>query len=281
MPPLSFKDLSELGLYKFGRYRDSTVVIHDDDRWILPVVLAAQNDGLINPSATLISFDQHHDALDVRAGISPLVKLRKEGCPSTDFLKVVKEHLSSLDDDWIKAGMELDLFSDAVVFGVARGGDRIPRQYKDHMACLHKVLLEYSLPGHSLGYHGNLSDIARHEELRDLWDVLRWQPAKGQFAFHHDAPQLVVNIDLDCFAVYWRDFAFPWPDEVFEDHFEKPSDYFGTTGFTGGWFIRELLARAPIITIAREPSCCGSDAKADEILEKVDRFVFGGELKLS
>ena len=25
-----------------------------------------------------------------------------------------------------------------------------------------------------------------------------------------------LTYDLDCFAIYWDDFVFPWPDEVFE-----------------------------------------------------------------
>jgi len=49
-------------------------------------------------------------------------------------------------------------------------------------------------------------------------------------------------------------------------------------GWTGKDFVDGLVKRAALLTIAREPYCCGDDTKANQVLGKVNHFLFDDEL---
>jgi len=90
-----------------------------------------------------------------------------------------------------------------------------------------------------------------------------------------------LDLDLDCFIVRWRNYyRFPWPDEVFEKEFLAPSSYQTTLEWTGKGFLNGLVNKASLLTIAREPYCCGSKTKATEILGKVNHFLFDDKLSI-
>jgi hypothetical protein len=279
----ALKRLRSNPLYQFGSFRNTPAVIYDDDRWLLPVLLAAQQDGLLPQPSLLVTFDQHEDSLPVRKGLGPIPSIRKEGYREATFVELVRDHLSPLDDDWIKAGMELGLISDVAAFGIQDyEGQRSEPTYTDHLGVTHRLFMETGLPGRDLTFQGSLSDLARETALRSYWEVLGWEHSGrgGRFGFREELPKIILNVDLDCFAVYWREYRFPWPEEVFVKEFQDPSGYFSTRDLTGADFFCGLAERAGVITIAREPQYTGGEEKGALILQRVARHLFGGELRL-
>jgi len=100
-------------------------ILHEDHRWVLPIVHFAQQRGTLPKPCTVVMFDRHHDALDPsKKSMDDLRRLR-----STPTLQGVvslcAEGLSKIDDDWLKAGMELGLFGHAVIFGVADSSGKL------------------------------------------------------------------------------------------------------------------------------------------------------------
>lgn len=267
-------------MYTVGDYHQIPVVMYDDHRFILPVILEAQNDGFIPRPSVLVGFDQHHDSLPPRSGLGEIPRLRNSGYPWEEFQEMVHNHLSPTDDDWLRAGMELGLISDAVVFGVDRDLDDAEKQFGDHTGDMHRIFPEHCLPGQLLGHQGSLGDTTHSDQMEELWGVLGWRkPSEQGEKFRLiEVPPRIVDFDLDCFAVYWNDFVFPWPDEVFESWFLKRSKYRTTAGISGQDFVAGLAEGAGIITIAREPTCCGGEVKTGEIFEKLNRYVFDGGL---
>ena len=135
-------------MYSVGEFHQIPVVMYEDHRFILPVILEAQKEGVIPTPSVLVGFDQHHDALPPRSGLGEIPRLHKDGYPPEEFQTMVCDHLSPQDDDWLRAGMELGLISDAVVFGVRDRHD-VDRKFTDHTGQKHKIFLEHCLPGDS------------------------------------------------------------------------------------------------------------------------------------
>ncbi len=196
-----------------------------------------------------------------------------------ELVNLCKERLSNCDDDWVKAGMELGLIDDVVIFGVENGvSSSNLEKYEDQQGNVHKIKL-LGLPREELGDRGDLSDIIRSEDLSEFWKILGWQ-FNHQFSFAQDGRKIVLDLDLDCFIVHWRSYRFPWPDEVFEKEFPISSKYQDTSGWTGKDFLNGLINKAALITIAREPDFCDGETKAIEILGKVNQFLFDGKLSI-
>lgn len=133
------------------------------------------------------------------------------------LIELCRHDLRALDDDWIKAGMELGLITDAVVFGVhdqtdARRAGVGP--LTDHTGQTHRFFA-LRLPRSELMHQGRLSDLAYATEYRDIWEALNWDSGAGGFAFRQTDQALFLTLDLDCFAVSWRDYLFPWPGQVY------------------------------------------------------------------
>jgi hypothetical protein len=251
-------------------------LIHNDHRWLLPIICSAQEAGLIPRPVTVVMFDFHPDDLEPLC-MDEIKQLRQDGPTVEALIELCQSRLRSLDDDWVIAGMELGLIDHIVTFGVDDRFD-CKREHRDHLGHVH--YLEYpELPRGGLGYQGSLSDLAKDRELSRLWTILGWRHFTGMgFQFDPATPKILLDFDLDCFAVRWRDYLFPWPDEVFEREFLEPSGYWTVEGRTGQDFVHGLISKAGLVTIAREPNHCGGDEKADEILRKLNRYVFDGQL---
>jgi hypothetical protein len=256
--------------------------IHKDHRFCLPLLFKHQNTGGLPNPCDLILFDRHRDMLPPRS-IDKLTTMRQNAFTESDLIALCEEDLAKKDDDWIIAGMELGLIQDVVVFGVEDVPKRMGKYHTDHLGVEHRIVIQCCTPGELLGYQGDLCDLAKRDQLTDLWDILQWEFISGQgFRFKGNRHKVWLNIDLDCFvvAMKWKqwDFIFPWADEAFNDFFFKPSDYLLTEGWTGKRFFSELRASAGLLTIAKEPDYCGGQAKMEEVFDKVNRHLFDGDL---
>jgi len=247
-------------------------VLHEDHRWLLPIAHVAQEQGLLPKPCTLVVFDLHHDALV--PSCLPELRAGRENLTVEDVIRLCGQNLSKNDDDWLKAGMELGLFGDAVIFGVEDTSDRDKyRIYRDDLDREHRIDM-LQRPRGALAYQGSLSDRARSGALERIWNVLGWQILDQLFEFLPDRPKILLSIDLDYFAVRWGDYTFPWPDEVFEREFLVASDYWSTQGWTGKAFVRGMVEKAGLVAICRESACTGGPEKSRLILSKLDEYVF-------
>ncbi|MGC1724865.1 MAG: hypothetical protein WA755_05790 [Candidatus Acidiferrales bacterium] len=245
------------------------LILHEDHRWLLPIAFLAQQKGLLPRPCTVIMFDRHHDALDPsRDALDQLKRLRVKPNPP-EVVSLCAEKLKKNDDDWLKAGMEIGIFGDAVILGVHDDFEAEKyRFYRDHLGQQHAIEMT-ALPGSGLAHQGQLSDLARRKDLGALWKVLGWGIIEKRFRFLPDVPKTLLTIDLDCFAIEWRDYTFAWPNKIFESEFLKPSG-----DWTGRSFLQELARKSGLVGIARETGCCGGPGDAEIILENLVRYGF-------
>lgn len=249
------------------------VYLHEDHRWLLPIVVDAQERGLLPRPCTLVMFDAHHDAL-VPHALEEIRRVAKHGVTVAETIRLCKDHLAKMDDDWVIAGMELGIFDNAVVFGVHNcNGD--PMFHTDGDGRDHLIWATYSLPGEAMEYQGDLSDHAKRKQLQPLWNALSWNMSNGKFQFQEGAPNILLNFDLDCFSGSIREVSVSWPDRLFENQLLKESTYPTTAGWTGKVFVEKLVERAGIIAICREAECCGGQEVCEENLTKLSRHFFG------
>lgn len=278
---ISTSRLKELDALRSGSIGEVPLWLHNHHRWTLPLIAAAQDIGHVPRPCHLLVFDQHRDALAPRC-VAALQELREKGVTIDALIDLSARHLSTMNDDWIKGSMELGLVDHAIVFGAGRAG--LPDnelEFNDRQGERHRIFLP-GLPRAGLDYQGDLSDLARHSELRELWNLLGWDSrATGEFSFAEKRTKLFLSIDLDCFIMRWREYLLPWVHEVYEKEFHTASTYGPTEGRTGKDFFDGLLASAGVIDIAREPDCCGGSEKADQVLADLNRYIFDGRLAIS
>jgi hypothetical protein len=272
--------LKELDELTEVRLEKCQCFLHEDHRWILPIIHYAQERGTLSKPCTLVGFDAHHDTRDpIPDSIERIRQIRASGVTFEALISLCKEYLNPNDDDWIKAGMELGLIRDVVVFGVQHLYDNsFPIRFNDHQGDEHRIEV-LSLIYEELEYQGRLSDYCKSDSLSQLWAILDWEfiPKKG-FSFSSRSRKILLDFDLDCFVISWRDYIFPWPDEVFQREFFTQSKYWSTDGWTGRMFLNELVNRAARLTFARESQFCGGSKKAEEVFSKVNRFLFDNKL---
>jgi hypothetical protein len=249
-------------------------VLHEDHRWLLPIVHFAQQAGTLPKPCTVIMFDRHHDALDPPRSASDELKQLRAKPTLQGVVSLCEKSLRKTDDDWLKAGMELGFFGDAVIFGVEDDFEKDNfRFYQDHQGKQHRIEMTWR-PRSNLAYQGHLSDLCRRSEFEPMWKILGWEIAKHRFQFLPGLPKILLTIDLDCFAIAWTDYMFEWPIKVFECEFLKPSSYRSTEQWTGRSFLQELAKKAGLVTFERESGCCGGTQDSQGILESLIHYGF-------
>ena len=161
------------------------VLLHEDHRWVLPMIFEAQEQGRIPRPVKVILFDRHTDAAEpIAFDPFPLTHAA--------LMHFCEHSLSPHDDDWIVAGMRLGLLDDVFIFGVDdRMGD-LPKAVGDHV-----IMGRFQLPAH---LPADISARARAH--------LDWA----------ETP-ILLDIDLDCFAYAYREQVLAWTGEIFDRQF--------------------------------------------------------------
>ena len=274
--------LEEIDELQQVSFNERECFLHKEHRWVLPIIFYNQQKKILPHPCTLVTFDAHHDTLDPTCSCKEdILRIKKAGITFDEIVQLCQEKLRKSNDDWIKAGMELGLIDDTVIFWA---GDELNsgnlKEYKDQQGSIHKIKL-LGLPGTELKCQGDLSDTARWESLSELWKILGWQ-YNSQFSFAEDERKILLDLDLDCFIVRWKGcYRFPWPDEVFEKEFLNSSKYQSGSLWSGKDFLNGLMNKAALITIAKEPYFCGGKIKANQVLGKVNHFLFDNKLNLN
>ena len=259
-----------------------TVYIHDDHRWVVPLIFHAQESGRLPVPCKLVCLDRHHDALPPdRERLRALRDARRAGLTGASVLNLCAEVLSPHDDDWIPAAMELGLLSDAVVLG---GEGVFSRQaltdFTDHTGARHRIELTGHL-GPELAAIGRFGNLLRRGQEELLWNIFDWMVAPdGRLGFRPGAPPLALSIDLDYFVIPWDTFRLPWPEEVYRGYFLTPSDQPALEGATARDILRQLIDRAGLVAVAREAGHCGGESKAAAVFADLNRLLLDGRLRL-
>lgn len=253
-------------------FQNKYIIIYDDHRTLLNVLFEAQKQGLFSQTPNLVYFDLHDDAckslpknkLLEKIGVADLAEATDK-----QFWSFVEFDLGVNDDDWLRAGMELSLIKHAIGIG--------QEQYHN-IADLHNLYVSEDGINHelysishlkfSLGDRGCLGDsIIKEPYYQSVRDIMQYHHNRFDGA---DITPFVLDFDLDCFTTECRDKTYAWPEDIFRDEYAE--------GYNVPPFMRALFARASLITICREPGCCGGLGESNKILSYLDRYFFNGAL---
>ena len=281
-PIISLYGLSYHTNMTVHHFRDKYIVLYDDHRCILNVLFEAKKLKLFDTSPNLIFFDRHDDACNPYINKSELFEkwgVKKiEDVSNRDFWSFVEFDLNSLDDDWLLAGMELDLINHAVVIGQNENSNMRSKDYT-YVSTDGKLHEMYDIPhlNNSISSRGCLGDsIIKQPYYKKVRDIFEYnQPPCGRYNKFSDkvTHPFVLDFDLDCFTTECENKTFAWPEDIFRQNFYENDDV--------DFFMQQLIERSSFITICREPECCGRLGESNKILGYLDNYFFKGCLGTS
>lgn len=259
-------------LMRKSPYRQ-TIVLYEDHRWLLNVLFALRK-YIEHPN--LIYFDAHDDAApceDKSILLNKIgVKDLSEATPK-QFSAFVDYEQDIDDGGWLSTAMELDLVGNVVNIG-NRYNDNITDfngKYKSEDGIVHNI---FELSGnleHELGIRGKLGDAFKVDEYRDLrnfFGIANSYDDTYSLSLKHD---YVLDFDLDYFTISSSDDGtHGWTERIFNKKYPL--------GSKQDRFLRHLIEKSSVITICREPGCCGSIGDSNRILNILDRHYFEGML---
>lgn len=258
-------------------FHDKYIILYDDHRSILNVLFETKKLGLFSATPNIIFFDKHDDACNPQINAKDLFEKwgieRIEDVSSRDFWSFVEFDLSGLDDDWLLAGMELGLINHAVVIGQTENSNMrdLNNLFESSDGEVHELFDIYHL-NYSLGCRGCLGDNVikepYYENVRNIFEYN--QPPYGRYdKFSKEVTNpIVLDFDLDCFTTECENNVYAWPEAIFREKYYDNEEV--------RHFMHELINRSTIITICREPTCCGGLGESNKILGYLDHYFFDG-----
>lgn len=257
---------------------DKLVIIYDDHRWLLNVLFKIQKDGLLEGlPPKLVFFDSHDDAGQSQKKSELLAHLGVENVlDATEkvFSSFVDYDIRTDDGNWLSVACELNLVSDAVVIGdkYSHNIEEMNGVYTSEDGVEHKLYNLSENLEYELGHRGSLGDHAREEEFKDIREFFN-----SNYGYDHarigDMTPFVLDFDLDFFTLETNEGTMAWPKQIWQKHFDGLSD--------GAQMVRELINKAMVITICREPDYCGSIggiAGSNYNLQNLDNYFFDDQL---
>lgn len=258
-------------------FHDKYIILYDDHRSILNVLFETKKLGLFSTTPNIIFFDKHDDACNPQINAKDLFEKwgieRIEDVSSRDFWSFVEFDLSGLDDDWLLAGMELGLINHAVVIGQTENSNMrdLNNLFESSDGEVHELFDIYHL-NYSLGSRGCLGDNVikepYYENVRNIFEYN--QPPYGRYdKFSKEVTNpIVLDFDLDCFTTECENNVYAWPEAIFREKYYDNEEV--------RHFMHRLINRSTIITICREPACCGGLGESNKILGYLDHYFFNG-----
>ena len=234
-------------------------------------------DGLLPNPPKLVFFDSHDDAGYTQPKAKLLECLGIENvfdATEKAFSAFVDYDIKTDDGNWLSVACELNLVSDAVVIGdkYSNNIEEINGVYKSEDGIIHHLFNLSNNLEYELGCRGSLGDHVREDEFRDIRSFFNSKYGHSH-ALIGDMTPFVLDFDLDFFTLDTNDGVIAWPQQIWEKHFNslKP----------GAEMMRNLIQKAMVITICREPDYCGSIggiAGSNYNLQNLDNYFFEGAL---
>ena len=272
------KDLYELSyrtnvnVYNSG---GRSFVIYDDHRTLLNVIFEARKSGYFTKIPNLIFFDFHDDACKSFTKSEILKKIGVEkvsDITSKQFWNFVEFDLNPLDDNWLLTGMELNMIQNSILIGAEQINNiqELENLYTSEDEIEHQL---YTIPHleYSLGRRGCLGDsMIKEPYYQSVREILQYD----NYSFNSgNVYPFILDFDLDCFTTECCSKRYAWPERIFKEKYVNNATVYS--------FVKNLIRRSSIITICREPDCCGGIGESNKILSYLDCYLFDGVLKTS
>ena len=253
------------------------VIIYDDHRWLLNVLFKIQKDSLLSGPPKLVFFDSHDDAGPSRSRTALLDSLGVNNvfdATEKDFSAFVDYDIGADDGNWLSVACELNLVSDVVNIGDNYSGniELMNGVYTSEDGVDHHLFRLSENLEFELGERGSLGDMAREDDFRGIREFFNSQNGYRYARIGNISP-FILDFDLDFFTLTTNEGTLAWPSKIWEKHFEGASPEAS--------FVRDLINKAMVITICREPDYCGNPdgiAGSNYILQNLDRYFFYGGL---
>ena len=255
------------------------VIIYEDHRTILNVLYLLKLNGKLECPVNLIMFDDHDDGCVPNSeALKKIDEFITNEPTIREFWSFTEFDLKGLDDDWVKAGMELNLINNVFLFNSTQSSISFFEEYETKKFGKKKI---YNLGNvwDALSYKGYFNDAIMEDEYGQLWSDFGWKKNKD-FKFHFNPDQkFIVDFDLDCFSTEILDNRIAIPEEIlyekFQSYLNPDYHYFVTTES----FVKHLIGKAELTTMCFENSCCGGFQQAFKIFENVNDLFFDNEIK--
>ncbi|MBU7569073.1 MAG: hypothetical protein KAF41_00325 [Flavobacterium sp.] len=275
MPEIS--DLSKRSNINTKRTYNSEVVIYEDHRTILNVLYFLKTNGLADFPIDLFMFDDHDDFLNPsESALQRIAEFNDNAPTEREFWSFTEFDLKTLDDDWVKAGMELGLINNVFLFHSSQASYSFSDSYATQNFGEKRV---YNLGGvwDALTFHGCLDDFSNEAEYGQLWEDIGWVKNNGKFEFVREN-NFIVDFDLDCFSTYIINKNYAIPEEIliknFEEYRRSENHYYGTASM----FVKKLIEESALTTVCFENNSCGGIRESHKIFETFDYLFFDREI---
>lgn len=163
--------------------------------------------------------------------------------------------------------MDLDLINDAFCIGVLKDNNvfDINERYNDSEQ-KHKLYTLEHLDV-EVGNRGKLGDSSyQEEEYQYLRQIFSYNNRMGPIVKPY-----ILDIDLDCFSAECVDRTIAWPEDILYRKY--------VANVQSNMLLNQLLGNSRIITICREPECCGGLGESNKILYYIDKYFFSHQLR--
>lgn len=255
------------------------VYIYEDHRTILNVLFLKQKEGDTTFPVDIFLFDNHDDAcVPSKEAMKVISKFNKKRPSNKDFWGFVEFDLHGQDDDWVKAGMELNLVNNVFLFNSMESSIHFCENYRTK-SFGNKRIYNLGKVWSALGYHGYLNDAIKFNEYGQLWNDIGWKhiEEKAKYDFVPINP-FIVDFDLDCFATNIYEKLMAIPEEIiiaaFNQDLNPAYHYF----YTAGQFVKELIEKSQFATMCFENQFCGGLRQAHKIFDTIDYLFFDEKL---
>ena len=258
---------------------DSDVVIYEDHRTILNVLYYLKTNTKIQFPLNIILFDDHDDACKPsKIALSKIKEFNKTQPDIKDFWTFTEFDLKNLDDDWVKAGMELGLINHLFLFNSTQSRIGFVENYKT-MSFGTKRIYNLGYLWDALSHRGCLYDIVKDKEYGQLWKDFGWVYDKESGRFHFKPTQkFIIDFDLDCFTTQILDKRIGIPEDILINKFtenHQPSYHYY---YTYERFVKDLIKQSEITTMCFENGFCGGFKQTFKIFETIDYLFFDNQL---
>lgn len=262
-------------LYELGRrsnihhytiesaYFKKELILYDDHRCLLNILHEFNKQSKEIPN--LIYFDYHDDCvvppISIQDRLNIFGSVNIKDVPPERFWNYTEFQLSTLDDDWLTAAMDFGFIENAVCVGVKKDNNvqKLNQRYQGRHTLFTMDHLDWEV-----GNRGKLGDTFKETEENIYLRTL--------FQYNKETLEqpFLLDFDLDCFATDCLDKTIAWPRRIF---FERYVENIKVRSL-----MIDLMKRASIITICREPECCGGLGESNKILSYLDDYFFENSL---
>ena len=275
----SLSNLSQRANINIKSTTNADVVIYEDHRTILNVLYFLKTQQQLEFPFDLILFDNHDDGCTPsETALNKINKFNQSSPSLQEFWSFTEFDLNGLDDDWIKAGMELNLINNVFLFNATETNINFLEHYETKCFGTKKY---YNLGTlwNALSFRGCLYDAVKFDQYGELWEDFGWvyNREDGRFDFAQDR-QFLLDFDLDCFSMSILDKRVAIPKGLLIEKFKAQHIHQNHYYYSWENFVRELIERSVITTICFENVFCGGYRETFKIFETIDYLFFDNQL---